>query len=342
MVHQLSKYIPVDVYGRCIPNRPWPKKAGSDQDMSDEELVSHYKFYLALENTNCEDYVTEKLWRPFAVGSVPVVDGPKDYSRFKPGRKSLVEYDDFGSPEALARFLRRLDEDDSAYEEYLSYRSKRTLANTDSQGDVRINEPETYNQDYKDRLLPWFIDNWDVDTSGSPNKTMTEWLTKGNGPSSDKTKASDIVAREKYGMQWGPDYHGGLCALCREVHDLTEGIKKLPLSISPPESSHRNDHDATIKRLGLDRTCTFRKYYYPSWIMAFYPYWSLVVVMILMVLVWVTISKRGCLVGRHGFLRVRLLGTRTLVAVGIIKRSGGREQYHHNYSELSSGSSGVV
>jgi len=184
-----------------------PQSKDDAKEMSDEEMVSHYKFYLVLENTNCEDYVMEKLWRPLAVGSVPVVDDPKDYSRFKPAAKSLIVDDDFGSPAALAAFLRRLDQDDEAYEEYLSYRAKKNAANTDSNGQVRISEPETFNQDYRDRLLPWFVDNWDLDATGLLNKTTSEWLTHSTDRSSGKTRASDIPSREKYGMQWGPDYH---------------------------------------------------------------------------------------------------------------------------------------
>lgn len=39
------------------------------------ELLSQYKFHLAFENAVCDDYITEKLWRPLTVGSVPVYFG---------------------------------------------------------------------------------------------------------------------------------------------------------------------------------------------------------------------------------------------------------------------------
>lgn len=42
------------------------------------ELVSKYKFSLAMENAVCKDYITEKLWRPLVVGSVPVIFGSPD------------------------------------------------------------------------------------------------------------------------------------------------------------------------------------------------------------------------------------------------------------------------
>lgn len=38
-------------------------------------FAARYKFTLAMENAVCDDYMTEKLWRPFRVGSVPIIFG---------------------------------------------------------------------------------------------------------------------------------------------------------------------------------------------------------------------------------------------------------------------------
>ena len=46
--------------------------------MDDEDfykLLAKYKFTIAMENGVCPDYITEKFWRPFVVGSVPIVFG---------------------------------------------------------------------------------------------------------------------------------------------------------------------------------------------------------------------------------------------------------------------------
>lgn len=48
------------------------------KSMNSEEflkLLSKYKFILSFENAVCKDYITEKLWRPFVVGSIPVYYG---------------------------------------------------------------------------------------------------------------------------------------------------------------------------------------------------------------------------------------------------------------------------
>ena len=38
-------------------------------------ILSRYKFVIAAENAICDDYVTEKFWRSFYVGTVPIVYG---------------------------------------------------------------------------------------------------------------------------------------------------------------------------------------------------------------------------------------------------------------------------
>lgn len=38
-------------------------------------LVAKYKFTIAIENAICDDYITEKLWRPLIAGSVPIYLG---------------------------------------------------------------------------------------------------------------------------------------------------------------------------------------------------------------------------------------------------------------------------
>ena len=55
---ELSKYIQVDVYGRC-----GRKKCNRGSGQCDEMLNKDYKFYLAFENSNCRDYITEKFFR---------------------------------------------------------------------------------------------------------------------------------------------------------------------------------------------------------------------------------------------------------------------------------------
>ncbi len=38
-------------------------------------LLAKYKFAFAIENAVCDDYVTEKFWRPLRLGVVPIAFG---------------------------------------------------------------------------------------------------------------------------------------------------------------------------------------------------------------------------------------------------------------------------
>ena len=56
--HELQKYIPVDIYGACGTKTCPRSTANKCFDM----LHTDYKFYLAFENSNCKDYITEKFF----------------------------------------------------------------------------------------------------------------------------------------------------------------------------------------------------------------------------------------------------------------------------------------
>lgn len=67
----------VDVYGTCGPlDCPRDKK-----NTCDKFLERDYFFYLSLENSFAEDYVTEKLLTALQHDVVPIVYGGADYSR---------------------------------------------------------------------------------------------------------------------------------------------------------------------------------------------------------------------------------------------------------------------
>lgn len=58
-VQELRQYIPVDIYGDC-GDFQCPRSRQVD---CDRLIRRQYKFYLAFENSNCEQYITEKFFR---------------------------------------------------------------------------------------------------------------------------------------------------------------------------------------------------------------------------------------------------------------------------------------
>lgn len=115
--HQLSQHVSVDVFGRSGPGRRVP-------DIGLLHTVARYKFYLAFENSQHLDYITEKLWRnALLAGAVPVVLGPDraNYERFLP-RGAFIHVDDFPSASSLAAYLLFLDRNPAVYRRYFHWR----------------------------------------------------------------------------------------------------------------------------------------------------------------------------------------------------------------------------
>lgn len=76
---ELDKYkLKVDVFGRC-GNLKCPK---ANKKECNALVETDYYFYLAFENSMCEDYVTEKLLTALKHFAVPVVYGGANYTRF--------------------------------------------------------------------------------------------------------------------------------------------------------------------------------------------------------------------------------------------------------------------
>ncbi|XP_025027354.1 alpha-(1,3)-fucosyltransferase 4 [Python bivittatus] len=115
--HQLKKYLPIDIYG------------GHGLALKDGNVVktvSEYKFYLAFENSQHQDYITEKLWRnAFGSWAVPVVLGPPraNYERFVPS-DSFIHVNDFSDPMELAVYLKFLDKNKNMYRKYFAWRKQ--------------------------------------------------------------------------------------------------------------------------------------------------------------------------------------------------------------------------
>lgn len=149
---------------------------------TEQEVIADYKFYLALEWANCQDYVTNSLVQALAVGTVPIVDGPTNYDRFSPSGAALIRVDSFLAPELMATELNALDQEDADYLARLGYRA---LKDTNV-----IMPPQT-------ALSPLFVDTFKF-ASGWPITTTVD--------------AKKAVYRH--------DRNGAHCGICQLAHDL--------------------------------------------------------------------------------------------------------------------------
>ena len=121
---ELQKFISVDIGGRC-GERGSRKIFGEPTFDTPLQSLNKYKFYLAFENTFCDQYITEKVFKMLDVEShvVPIVRGAGPYKGILPPG-SYIDTADFSSPKHLAAYLHHLDKNDELYNEYFIARDK--------------------------------------------------------------------------------------------------------------------------------------------------------------------------------------------------------------------------
>ncbi|XP_066093226.1 alpha-(1,3)-fucosyltransferase 10 isoform X1 [Saccopteryx bilineata] len=131
-VRELMTYIEVDSYGECLHNRDLPPQLKNPASMDADgfhRIIAQYKFILAFENAVCDDYITEKFWRPLKLGVVPVYYGSPSIRDWLPSNRSAILVSDFSHPRELARYIRQLDSEDRLYEAYLEWKLKGEISN---------------------------------------------------------------------------------------------------------------------------------------------------------------------------------------------------------------------
>ena len=125
---ELKKYINVRIYGGCkqFGDRNVCSNKMADRNCDDaRQVMNSHKFYLAFENTNCVDYVTEKVYKILETGmsTVPIImSGVSNLKTILPP-KSYIDVNSFSSAKELAEYLLKLDKNDRLYNEYFKWRS---------------------------------------------------------------------------------------------------------------------------------------------------------------------------------------------------------------------------
>lgn len=123
---QLQTMIPVDIYGKCgnLTCGSYDGSKPPSQNAPCMQELRKYKFYLALENAECDDYLTEKFWENALFSeAVPIVYGgrKKAYTRVAPPN-SFIHISDFESMQKLADYIKYLDANNEAYNKYFAWR----------------------------------------------------------------------------------------------------------------------------------------------------------------------------------------------------------------------------
>ncbi|GMI78783.1 fucosyltransferase 11 [Hibiscus trionum] len=106
--------IKIDSYGSCHRNR--------DGNVDKVEALKRYKFSLAFENSNEEDYVTEKFFQSLVAGTIPVVVGAPNIKDFAPSPDSFLHAKELEDVPSVANKMKYLSENPVAYNQSLRWK----------------------------------------------------------------------------------------------------------------------------------------------------------------------------------------------------------------------------
>lgn len=129
-VMELQNYVDVTVYGLCGTSFNNMGGICSKTESECMQELTQYKFYLAFENSFCEDYVTEKYYKlGLMYGLVPIVMGANyDDMNAIPG--SYIDVSKFSSIKELGDYLNYLDTHDDIYNLYFEWRNHFEVTNS--------------------------------------------------------------------------------------------------------------------------------------------------------------------------------------------------------------------
>lgn len=143
-VAELRKHILIDEFGSCAPESDDAKgelpSAQYDYLAQIKFIKERYKFYLSIENTIQEGYVTEKLLQtPVVAGVVPVYIGAPNVGRLGALSSAARQHPwfvnafDFDSPKHLAAYLNEVGSNSTQWSTYL-----RAFEAASADADVRL------------------------------------------------------------------------------------------------------------------------------------------------------------------------------------------------------------
>jgi hypothetical protein len=124
VVRELMNYIRVDSLSSCLHNAELPNGTSLQGGSNEKKKVMHaYLFHLAFENSQEDDYITEKLWDALESGTLPVYLGAPNVKEYTPPN-SIISWHDFESTKELALYMNKVASNKSLYQLFHAWRTK--------------------------------------------------------------------------------------------------------------------------------------------------------------------------------------------------------------------------
>lgn len=119
LVEDLRQYLDLDMFGKC-----YDRVCGNpEKHTSCDNITETYKFYLALENSRCKDYVTEKYWWSLVRNQIPIVSWDHTHiNRDVVIPNSFISIYDYPNLRALSDYIKLVSENETLYNSYFEWK----------------------------------------------------------------------------------------------------------------------------------------------------------------------------------------------------------------------------
>eukprot|EP01084_Bolivina_argentea_P130199 229859_1 len=133
-VKELFKYVKYHSYGQCLNNIKHENISFREQLYNDNinNVIANYKFYIIIENSNCIDYITEKLIkRTMIFNAIPILfmeNRIPNYNLWLP-TNSYINIADFKSAKELGEYINKVANNKTLWNSYFWFRKNITVYN---------------------------------------------------------------------------------------------------------------------------------------------------------------------------------------------------------------------
>lgn len=128
----LDRGVAIHAMGACMNNIKEPEVAKQAEpakhphrSYAKRKIMEGYRVCVAIENSNVEDYFTEKAWDALSTGCVPLYLGaPNAKADFMPDNSSAIFVEEYASMDELAEEVKRVLVDADAWEARTAWRRR--------------------------------------------------------------------------------------------------------------------------------------------------------------------------------------------------------------------------
>lgn len=117
---QLMRYKKVDCPGPVLNNMPRIRKFGGKEGIQAKlDFIASYKFTIAFENTSNDYYITEKIYEPLSVGSIPIYWGCRKIEEYI-NPDCFINCHNYESFAEVIEKIKEIDNNPDLYQQYIN------------------------------------------------------------------------------------------------------------------------------------------------------------------------------------------------------------------------------